>query len=116
MAEQNRDASARGAGQGGDREVRREAQAEPGTAGGETRGSVTTMVCVTCGNEEFFDDRVPDNLKCRKCGSVVFRTFETPAPDDEVAASQLEEQARSMAYGDASPETSPDEVRDLDVR
>ena len=107
--------------QGGDREVRRAAQAEPSAEGraqpgAEPRGAVTTMVCMTCGREEFFDGRVPDNLKCRKCGSVVFRTFETPAADDEVAVSQLEEQARSMAYGDASPETSPDEVRDLDVR
>ena len=106
-------------GERGDREVRRKAQAEPeagGAEGGESPGAVTTMVCMTCGSEEFFDDQVPDNLKCRKCGSVVFRTFETPAADDEVAVSQLEEQARSIAYGDASPETSPDEVRDLDVR
>lgn len=107
--------------QGGEREVPRAAQAEPGAGGrggsqGEPQGAVTTMVCLTCGNEEFFDGQVPDNLKCRKCGSVVFRTFETPAANDEVAVSQLEEQARSMAYGDASPETSPDEVRDLDVR
>ena len=107
--------------QAGDREGRRETHAEPGVEGRdpsqvEPHGAVTTMVCMTCGSEEFFDDRVPDNLKCRKCGSVVFRTFETPAADDEVAVSRLEEQARSMAYGDASPETSPDEVRDLDVR
>ena len=106
---------------GGEREVPRTPQAEPGVEGrggseAEPQGAITTMVCMTCGSEEFFDGRVPDNLKCRKCGSVVFRTFETPASNDEVAESGLEEQARSMAYGDASPETSPDEVRDLDVR
>ena len=105
--------------QSGDREVRREPQPEPGAgarSGSEPSGAVTTMVCMTCGSEEFFDGQVPDNLKCRKCGSVVFRTFETPASNDEVAESGLEEQARSMAYGDASPDTSPDEVRDLDAR
>ena len=103
--------------QGGDREVRREAQAEPGTRErAEPTAAMTTMVCITCGNEEFFDGRVPDVLKCRKCGSSVFRTFETPASNDEAASSAAEEQARSMSYGDASPDTSPDEVRDLDAR
>ena len=101
----------------GDREVRREAQAEPGTRErAEPQGAMTTMVCITCGNEEFFDRQVPADLKCAKCGSTVFRTFETPASNDEAAASAAEEQARSMAYGDASPDTSPDEVRDLDAR
>jgi len=103
-------------GKGGDREVRRQAHAEPRAEGRETSGPVTTMVCITCGNEEFFDRQVPADLKCAKCGSTVFRTFETPASNDEAASSAAEEQARSMAYGDASPDTSPDEVRDLDAR
>ena len=75
---------------------------------------VTTMVCLTCGNEKTFDDRVPKSLKCDKCGNTVFRQFDTPTEPDDATISQLEEQARSMSYGDASPQTSPDEVRDLD--
>jgi hypothetical protein len=75
---------------------------------------VTTMVCLTCGNEKTFDDRVPKALKCDKCGNTVFRQFDTPTEPDDATISQLEEQARSMSYGDASPQTSPDEVRDLD--
>ena len=77
------------------------------------RGLVT-MVCLTCGNEKFFDREVPSSLKCERCGSTVFRTFATPTEPDEATISQLEEQARSIAYGDASPQTSPDDVGDLD--
>ena len=79
-------------------------------------GTVTTMVCLTCGAEQFFDAAVPGSLKCDKCGSTVFREFATPTKPDEAAVSALEEQARSIQYGDSSPDTSPDEVRDLDAR
>ena len=75
---------------------------------------VTTMVCVTCGAEQFFDDAVPASLTCVKCQATVFRQFTTPTARDEVSIAQLEEQARSMSYGDSSPDTSPDDVRDLE--
>ena len=78
-------------------------------------GYVTTMVCVTCGAEQFFDDAVPASLRCPKCQSTVFRQFTTPTERDEASIAQLEEQARSMSYGDASPGTAPDDVRDLDT-
>ncbi len=80
---------------------------------GREDAEVTTMVCVTCGAERFFTDDVPEALTCEKCGASVFRAFTTPVATDEVAAAAAEEQARSTAYGDASPQTSPDEVRDL---
>jgi DNA-directed RNA polymerase subunit RPC12/RpoP len=76
------------------------------------RGLVT-MVCITCGAEQFFDTAVPSSITCEKCGSTVFRQFATPTEPDEATISQLEEQARSIAYGDSSPQTSPDEVREL---
>jgi hypothetical protein len=78
-------------------------------------GYVTTMVCVTCGAEQFFDDAVPASLTCPKCQSTVFRQFSTPTERDDAAIAQLEEQARSMSYGDSSPGTSPDDVRDLEA-
>ena len=78
-------------------------------------GYVTTMVCVTCGAEQFFDDAVPASLTCFKCQSTVFRQFTTPTERDEASIAQLEEQARSMSYGDASPGTSADDVRDLET-
>jgi DNA-directed RNA polymerase subunit RPC12/RpoP len=71
------------------------------------------MVCITCGAEQFFDTAVPSSITCEKCGSTVFRQFATPTEPDEATISQLEEQARSISYGDSSPETSPDEVREL---
>ena len=76
------------------------------------RGLVT-MVCITCGAEQFFDTAVPSSITCERCGSTVFRQFATPTEPDEATISQLEEQARSISYGDSSPETSPDEVREL---
>ena len=84
----------------------------------DTRGprGLVTMVCITCGAEQFFDQSVPSSIKCQRCGSTVFRQFATPTEPDEATISQLEEQARSMEYGDASPQTSPDEVRDLGNR
>ena len=79
-----------------------------------TIASVTTMVCLTCGAEQFFDGHVPANLKCTRCGSSVFRTFDTPTERDEATIAHLEEEARSVQYGDSSPQTAPEEIRDLE--
>ena len=78
-------------------------------------GSVT-LVCLTCGNERFFDKAVPDAVSCEKCGGTVFRTFATPTEPDDATIATLEEQARSISYGDSSPDTSAGDVRDLDMR
>jgi DNA-directed RNA polymerase subunit RPC12/RpoP len=79
------------------------------------RGLVT-MVCITCGAEQFFDQSVPSSITCTKCGSSVFRQFATPTQPDEATIAQLEEQARSMSYGDPSPDSTADDVRDLGNR
>jgi DNA-directed RNA polymerase subunit RPC12/RpoP len=81
----------------------------------EPRGLVT-MVCITCGAEQFFDQSVPSSITCTTCGSTVFRQFATPTHPDEATIAQLEEQTRSMAYGDSSPDTTPDDVQDLGNR
>lgn len=80
---------------------------------GRSTGAVVTMVCVTCGTELFFDEAPQDTLTCPTCAGTVFRRFDTPSKTDEAAAAAAEEQARSIAYGDASPQSSPDELRDL---
>ena len=72
------------------------------------------MVCVTCGAEQFFDGGAPATLRCEKCQSTVFREFSTPTKRDDVVISRLEQQSRSIQYGDPSPETTPEEVRELD--
>lgn len=77
---------------------------------------VVTLVCLTCGNENFYDQSVPSHVKCDKCGGTVFRQFATPTEPDEAAIAQLEEQARSIALDDESPDTLPGDLRDLDAR
>jgi DNA-directed RNA polymerase subunit RPC12/RpoP len=77
---------------------------------------LVTLVCLTCGNEHFYDVSVPPYLKCEKCSGTVFRQYATPTEPDEAATAQLEEQARSIALGDDSPETALDDVRDLEAR
>lgn len=75
-----------------------------------------TLVCLTCGNEKFYDTAVPNAVTCDKCGGTVFRTFATPTEPDDATVATLEEQARSISYGDSSPDTSAGDVRDLDAR
>ena len=77
---------------------------------------VVTLICLTCGKEKFFTQEVPAAVTCEQCGSTVFRTFATPTEPDDAAIDALEAQARSMAWGDSSPETTADDVRDLDAR
>jgi hypothetical protein len=77
---------------------------------------LVTLVCITCGNEYFFDQAVPSSQTCKRCGSTVFRQFATPTEPDEASIAQLEEQARSIALDDDSPQTALDDVRDLDSR
>jgi predicted nucleic acid-binding Zn-ribbon protein len=77
---------------------------------------LVTLVCLTCGNEHFYDQSVPSSVKCEKCGGTVFRQFATPTEPDEASVATLEAQARSIALDDESPETTADDVRDLDAR
>ena len=81
-----------------------------------TIASVTTMVCLTCGAEQFFETTAPSHLKCPRCGSTVFRAFDTPTERDEATIAHLEEEARSVQYGDASPQTTAEDVRDLEMK
>ena len=77
---------------------------------------VTTLVCLTCGKEKFFTQEVPAALACDQCSGTVFRSFDTPTEPDEAVIAALEAQARSMAYGDSSPDTTRGDLRDLDAR
>ncbi len=76
---------------------------------------VVTLVCLTCGKEQYFTQDVPASVSCSQCAGSMFRTYETPTQPDDAAIDALEAQARSMAYGDSSPETTRDDVRDLDL-
>jgi hypothetical protein len=77
-------------------------------------GGVLTMICLTCGRERFFSEAPPgDGLICDICGGGTFRQFATPTEPDEATIAQLSEQARSIAYGDSSPDTLPGDLQDL---
>ena len=67
---------------------------------------LVTLVCLTCGNEHFYDQSVPSSVKCEKCGGTVFRQFATPTEPDDATLASLEEQARSVSYGDPSPDST----------
>jgi DNA-directed RNA polymerase subunit RPC12/RpoP len=77
---------------------------------------LVTLVCLTCGKEHFYDREVPHSVKCAQCSGTVFRQFATPTEPDEAAVAQLEEQARSIAYDDVSPDATQGDARDLDAR
>jgi len=91
-------------------------QREQSMANDDGPRGLVTLVCLTCGNEKFFDTAVPATVTCEKCGGTVFRNFATPTEPDEASIAQLEEQARSISYGDSSPDTAPGDLRDLDMR
>ncbi len=76
---------------------------------------VVTLICLTCGKEQYFVQAVPATVRCEQCSGTVFRTFTTPTEPDDATIDALEAQARSMAYGDSSPDTTRDDVRDLDM-
>ena len=67
-------------------------------------------------DEPFFTDQVPAAVTCELCSGTVYRTFATPTEPDDAAIDAAEAQARSIAYGDSSPDTTQDDVRDLDAR
>jgi DNA-directed RNA polymerase subunit RPC12/RpoP len=80
----------------------------------ETSGLVT-LVCITCGREQFHSKSVPQSTVCDKCGGTVFRSFATPTDPDDATIASLEEQARSITYGDPSPESARGDLHDLDL-
>ena len=77
---------------------------------------IVTLVCLTCGKEKFFTNEVPAAVTCEQCSGTVFRTFATPTEPDDASIAAAEEQARSIAYGDSSPDSTQGDVRDLDAR
>ena len=80
----------------------------------ESSGLVT-LVCITCGREQFHARSVPQSTVCDRCGSTVFRTFQTPITADDATIDSLESQSRSLSYGDPSPDGTRGDVQDLDL-
>ena len=74
-----------------------------------------TLVCITCGREQFHSQSVPQSTVCDRCGGTVFRQFATPTEPDDASIAALEEQSRSLSYGDPSPDSTRGDARDLDL-
>lgn len=72
-----------------------------------------TLVCITCGNEMFFDAKPPAANACTKCGGTVFRNFFTPTSPDEATESMLEDTARIITFDGGSPDSTAGDLRDL---
>jgi hypothetical protein len=75
---------------------------------------LVTLVCITCGKEQFHAHAVPQSTVCDQCGGTVFRAFATPTEPDDASIASLEEQARSLSYGDPSPDSTRGDARDID--
>ena len=56
--------------------------------------AVVTLVCLTCGKEQYFAQDVPARIACTQCGGTVFRTFDPPTKPDDAANDALEAPAR----------------------
>lgn len=80
---------------------------EKGTEG------MLTLVCLTCGKEQYFVDQPPGEVTCGRCGGTVFRSFFTPTVPDGATLSELEETSRSVALDEESPDTTEGDLRDL---
>jgi DNA-directed RNA polymerase subunit RPC12/RpoP len=78
-------------------------------------GDVTLLVCMTCGREYQFeaDQPPPDELKCEKCGSEVFRRFDDSTAPDEAGAEFREETERDLATSDPEGDATRGDLHDL---
>ena len=74
---------------------------------------VLTLVCLTCGKEQYFADQPPGEVTCDRCGGTVFRSYFTPTVPDDATLSQLEETSRSVALDEESPDTTEGDLHDL---
>lgn len=89
--------------------------------GRESRGrpaapseGVLTQVCETCGKEYFFDtEQPPGDLRCEKCGGVVFRSFFDVSRYDEVDADHRASTERDLAPNDDESDVTRADVLDL---
>lgn len=78
-------------------------------------GDVLLLVCMTCGREYQYEGarEAPSELKCEKCGGLVFRRFDDTAAPDEAQAEFREETERDLATDDPAGDATRGDLHDL---
>lgn len=92
----------------------RENPADPDAPRGrEPVQEVLTLVCEQCGKDYFFEDEEPPaDMECEKCGSTVFRAFDTTV-GDEASDDFRDSTERDLDPDDAEGDTLPGDLMDL---
>jgi predicted nucleic acid-binding Zn-ribbon protein len=81
---------------------------------GRVDGELLVQVCLKCGQEYMFEDEpAPDDLKCEKCGSEVFRSFYAESEDDEAAEDFREATERDTLTTDPASDVTRGDLHDL---
>ncbi|MEX0906856.1 MAG: hypothetical protein WD054_00890 [Gemmatimonadota bacterium] len=81
---------------------------------GAGAGGVLVEVCIECGKEYMFEQQEPpEDLKCDKCGNVVFRSFYAQTRTDEVAQDFRDSTDRDTGTTDSAAEVTRGDLQDL---
>ena len=82
-------------------------------ASGLAKG-VLVQVCVECGHHYFFEEsQPPSDLKCERCGNMVFRSFFDVTSDDEVEADFREVTERDVTTEEPATDVARGDLYDL---
>ncbi|CAN5788507.1 hypothetical protein BH23GEM9_BH23GEM9_36800 [soil metagenome] len=76
--------------------------------------SLLVQVCLKCGLEYMFESQEPpDDLRCEKCGSEVFRSFYASTRSNEAADDFREATERDTLTTDPSTDIARGDLHDL---
>jgi DNA-directed RNA polymerase subunit RPC12/RpoP len=75
---------------------------------------VLVQVCIECGKEYMFEeDEPPRELRCEKCGNVVFRSFLSDSSPDEVRRDFEDTAGRELSPNDPDADPTRSDLLDL---
>ena len=80
----------------------------------DSTGDVLVQVCLSCGKEYMYEEQAPpEDLKCDKCGSTVFRSFYADTREDEAAEDFRDSTERDVGTTDPATEVTRGDLHDL---
>ena len=83
-------------------------------AEGSSDQGILVQVCIECGKEYFYEDRMPPaDQKCDKCGNGVFRSFYADANPGEAAQDFADSTERDTATNDPATDITRGDLHDL---